>query len=77
MFNSKEEYNIKSAEKIRPSPFGNDSSGSKSRSNFKMLNPKSKNYEEDDKLQQNEFSAKNNLMNNFQNHQKSYSIFNM
>jgi len=77
MFSSKEEYNNKSAERIRPSPFGNDSSGSKCRSNFKILNPKSKNYEEDEKIQENEFSAKNHVMNNFQNLQKNFSIFNM
>lgn len=77
MLNSREDYNNKSAEKLRPSPFKNDSSGSKCRSNFKILNPKAKNYEEDDKLQGIEFSAKNNLMQNFQNLQKNYSIFNM
>ncbi len=77
MFNSKDEYNDKSAERIRPSPFGNDSSGSKCRSNFKMLNPKSKNYEEGEKLKGIEFSAKNNSNQNFQNLQKNYSIFNM
>ncbi len=77
MFNSKDEYNDKSAERITPSPFGNDSSGSKCRSNFKMLNPKSKNYEEDEKLKGIEFSAKNNSNQNFQNLQKNYSIFNM
>jgi len=77
MFNSKDDYINKSAERIRASPFVNDSSSSKCRSNFKMLNTKSKNYEEDEKLHGIEFSAKNNLMHNFQNSQKNYSIFNM
>lgn len=77
MFNSRDEFNNKSAERIRPSPFGNDNSGSKNRSNFKTHNPKSKNYEEDEKIQGMEFSAKNNLMSNFQNMQKNFSIFNM
>ena len=77
MFNSRDEFTKNSAEKIRLSPFGNDNSGSKNRSNFKIVNPKNKTYEEDDKITSIEYSAKNNLMNNFQSLQKSYSIFNM
>lgn len=77
MFNSKDEFNNKSLERMRPSPFGNDNSDSKCRSNFKILNPKSKNNEEDEKLQGNDFSAKNNLINNFQNITNHHSIFNM
>lgn len=76
MFNSTDDYINKSAERIRALPFGNDNSNSKCRSNFKILNAKSKNYEEDEKLRGFEFSAKNNLLPNFQNLNKKDSIFN-
>jgi hypothetical protein len=49
------------------------SSGTKM-SNFKQINFKPKNFEEDEKKNLNELSAKNNI---FQNHQKTPSFFKM
>ena len=49
-------------------------SSSKNLSNFTQTNFKTKHFEEDEKKNLNELSAKNNLL---QNNQKNPSIFNM
>ncbi len=77
MYNSKNDYINKSAERNKPSLSGRENSLCKNRSNFKKTNLKNNLYENDENLRSNEFSAKNNLINNFQNLQKNNSIFNM